>query len=267
MKTFLNYLTAFLFISLTIACSSDDNIDDYDSSIDQPGALDLTFSTMVDNEEFTLNKAYTINETPVSFKQFRYWVSNISLTTSSGEQAVIPDSYFLIEETDAISIQDGAYEYPARKRQTINMENIPSGDYDEIVFSIGVDSTYNNNLSLHAGELSQLNGMTNISWMWHTSYIFSSIKGINMSDDTELILETGLNSSYRTVTIPLNQPMRINSSNKESVNLKVDLTALMNGLKLDETPTIGAATPEAMEIMADNYSNSVFTLYEDNGEE
>lgn len=259
MKALLKLTVIFSILISLVACSSDDSLDAIDASIEQPGSLDLTFNAMVDDEDFQLDKEYSIHGEQVSFNQLRYWISNVSLISESGERVEIPNSYFLLEETEAISVQDGAYQYPAKKRETISLENIPAGDYKEIEFSVGIDSTYNNNLSLQAGELSQLNGMTNISWMWHTSYIFSSLKGTNLGDESNLILETGLNSSYRKVIVALPETLTLNSSKEGFINLKVNIPSILDGVNLGETPMVGASTPEAMELMANNFQDKVFT--------
>tara|TARA_B100000953_G_scaffold299255_1_gene298603 strand:+ start:1076 stop:1921 length:846 start_codon:yes stop_codon:yes gene_type:complete len=246
-------------LTLFMACSDDDAIESIDASV-TPGSLDLTLDTMVGNEDFQLDTEYSIAGERVSFTQFRYWVSNIVLINKAGEHVEIPNSYFLIEETGALSIQDGAYEYPPNKRETINLSAVPGGEYIGIEFGIGIDQRYNDNLSLQAGELSQLNGMTNISWMWHTSYIFTSIKGSLLDDDTTLILETGLNDNYHTVNVALENAVEVSNTAAQEILLHVDLASIIEGIDVRTTPVVGASTPEAMELMANNFAYKSFTV-------
>lgn len=169
-QTFLIILSALTILS---SCKKDE-----ETIIDNtPGAASITFDAVVGSEDFALGKDFTVEGKTYNFKMLRYWVSNVVLVKSDGTEFSLADSYFLIEETPALDIQDGAFTYPAKKRESVSLANVPNGEYTSVKFSIGVASKYNDNLSLQAGELSQLSGMTNISWMWHTSYIFSALHG------------------------------------------------------------------------------------------
>lgn len=238
---------------LISACSKDDN---NDTSRSIKGATTITFDSKVGTADFALNKEFIIAGATYSFTQLRYWISNISLTNTNGTTYKVPSSYFLIEENNAIAVQDGKFEYPATKREDVTISDIPAGTYKSITFSVGVDSTYNNNLSLQSGELSQLNGMTNISWMWHTSYIFSSLKGTRAG--SAITIETGLNTNYRTLTVPAD--VTINAGVTSTIRFNVDVTKIIDGLDLITTPTVGASVPAVMTQVADNYSTKAITL-------
>lgn len=223
------------------------------------GEVTVTFDARVGSSDFALNTEFTINNRTYQFNKLRYWVSNISLIDTEGKEHPIPNSYYLMEETGEIAVQDGSYTYPARKREKVTLANIPAGDYKTIKFSIGVDPVYNDNLSLQAGELSQLNGMTNISWMWHTSYIFSSISGTitDGSATKNIVAETGLNRNYRSTSIELPSPVRIGSSAQREILLQLDAEKLFNNLDLIATPVIGAAQAEEMSTLATNYTQAI----------
>ncbi|MBP1649876.1 MAG: hypothetical protein H6Q26_33 [Bacteroidetes bacterium] len=236
------------------ACSKDD---DKDTSDTLNGQTVLTFDSKVGSDDFTLNKDVTINGATYNFTQLRYWVSNVTLTNTDGNTYKVPSSYYLLEENNAIAVQDGSFEYPATKREDVTISDIPAGTYKSITFSIGIDAVYNDNLSLQAGELSQLNGMTNVSWMWHTSYIFSSLKGTRNS--TAIAVETGLNTNYRTITITLPGSVTINAASTTNIKFSVDVTKIIDGLDLATTPTIGASVPAVMTQVADNYSTKAIT--------
>jgi len=234
------------------ACSKDDNKD----IAAFKGQTTLTFDSRVNTEDFALNKDFTINGTKYNFTQLRYWVSNVSLTNDKGEVYNVPNAYYLLEENNAVAVQDGAYQYPARKREDVTISDIPAGNYKSISFSVGVDSTHNNNLSLQAGELSQLNGMTNISWMWHTSYIFSSLKAARIvgTDTTKITVETGLNTNFRTLKVDFPNVVSVSANQATAIKFNVDVTKIIDGLDLSKTPVIGAAQKSEMTLVADNYS-------------
>jgi len=227
--------------------------------VEAPGQATLSFDARVNGSDFALNTNYTIGSRTYQFNKLRYWVSNVSLVDTKGTEYKIPNSYFLVEETGPVSVQDGAYTYPANKREDVTLQNIPVGDYKTVKFSIGVDSVFNKNLSLQAGELSQLNGMTNVSWMWHTSYIFSSIGGTVTEGATTKTIkaETGLNTNYKSVSLDLPATMHISSSKVKTIVLVTDVSKLFNGIDLIATPTIGASQAAAMSQLATNYTQAI----------
>ncbi len=226
--------------------------------IENAGEAVLTFDAKVGNADFSLNTDFSINSQTYRFNKLRYWVSNVNLIDVNGNVYSVPDSYYLLEETSPVAVQDGDYTYPAKKREDVKLLNIPKGQYKTIQFSIGVEKEYNDNLSLQKGELSQLNGMTNVSWMWHTSYIFSAIGGTvsNGTTSKNIIAETGLNSNYKTVSLDLAAPINIGGSTASTVLLSVDVAKILTGLDLFTTPTIGASQAAAMTQLANNYTQS-----------
>ncbi len=258
MKNLKKIVLLILTITFFTACSSDD--DAANTSEGLTGNAKLTFDAKVGSSDFALDTPFTINGNSYQFDHFRYWVSNISLVSSGNSVHTIQDSYFLLEETKAVAVQEGDFTYPAKKRETIDLTALPSGSYTKIRFSVGVDETFNNNLSLQAGELSQLNGMTNISWMWHTSYIFSSLKGKNVATNGNILVETGLNANYRTVEISLPTALVINSSQTGILNINVDVAKILQNIDLASTPTVSASTPTVMTSVADNFRDDVFSI-------
>jgi hypothetical protein len=173
----------------------------------------------------------------------------------------VANSYYLIEETADIAIQDGQYTYTARKREDINLTSIPQGSYKAIEFGIGVDKEKNDNLSITAGELSIMNGMTNIAWMWHTSYIFSSLKGMVENNTTKVLkLETGLNDNYRTVKLDLASTIILGTGQNARISLKGDILTLLASFDNWEKPVVGAQQAKEMQAISDNFVTNFFTI-------
>ncbi|KYP16672.1 MAG: hypothetical protein A1D16_09400 [Flavihumibacter sp. CACIAM 22H1] len=226
------------------------------------GTLNLSFDARVGSEDLALNKEYTIQNKTYKFDQFRYWVSNVILVKADGLEVKIPNSYYLLEETGAVDVQDGSFTYPAKKRETVIISNVPKGEYKTVKFSIGVDSKYNDNLSLQAGELSQLNGMTNVSWMWHTTYIFSALKGsVKEGSTTKSIqVETGLNDNYESLSLQLPAVIEISSKKETAIDLAVSVDKVFDGIDLLTTPSIGAGQATIMQQVATNYATKVFSV-------
>ncbi len=225
---------------------------------DSSSILKLHYDNMVGNQDFNLASTFTINSIPFKFNQFRYWLSNIVLVREDGVEYALPSSYHLMEETGNIDIQDGKFTYPARKREEVLIPSIPLGKYTKIKFAIGIDPTYNGNLSLQSGELSQLNGMTNLAWMWHTSYIFSALKGAQNAKDFSI--ETGLDANYRKIELNIATPLQVERAKLSTLNIKVDVSKVITGLDLNANPTINASSPASMTTVSDNYKQLVLSV-------
>jgi hypothetical protein len=218
----------------------------------------ITFDSRVGNQDFALNKDFTIDSKTYNFNKLRYWVSNIILIDDKGAEYKVPDSYYLIEEVSDLdltgTVNDSKNIYPATKRESVDLSGIPFGAYKRIQFSIGIDSRYNDNLSLRAGELTIANGMSNIAWMWHSSYIFSSLTGTvkDAAGSVAFKTETGLNANYKTLTVDL--PSAVDFSATKEVVLNVDVTKVLDGIDVAKNPTISAMSPALMSAVAQNYS-------------
>jgi len=256
MKKLLSIL--FVLTLLFTSCDKEDTITPGDTT----ATATVTFDAIFENQDFALNKDFTTGTKTFNFNKFRYWVNNISLVNTKGEEYKVPNSYFLIEETAAVPVQDGAFTYPATKREIVELKDIPAGDYQTIKFNIGVDSKYNDNLSLQIGELSQLNGMTNISWMWMTSYIFTSIGGKITEGATSknLLVETGLNANHKNVSLELPKALNIGSTKSSSIIITTDVAKAIDGVDILANPIVGGTKPTVMSTVATNYATKVFTV-------
>lgn len=220
--------------------------------------ISIEFDSRFGKNNFELNKDFSYKDKIYNIKMLRYWVSNISLIKEDGTTVNIPKSYYLIEENIAFESPNSAEGsiYPANKREKVNINLIPSGKYKAIKFSVGVDSKYNNNLSLQAGELSHGNGMVNLSWMWLSSYIFTKVEGkvTSKTETKDFIADTGLNDNYRTINIKKTFEVMPNKKNTVGINLQVE--KLFENIDVFTTNKISANTTEEMKNLSDNYSNA-----------
>lgn len=257
MKNFKNITLALIGLISLNSCSNDDA----EAAVNGSGDAQINFDAKVGTADFALNAPFTISGQTYQFEQLRYWVSDLKLVNDKNETYQLKDSFYLIEETSEITVQD-KYKYAARKREAVELAGLPTGSYTKIIFSIGVDAAHNDNMSIQNGELSQLNGMTNVSWMWHTSYIFSSLKGKNTSAETPVAVavETGLNTNYRTVELTLPTALVVKADKTAKLTLNVDVEKIVKDIDLAANPKVSASKPELMTKVADNYKSSVFTF-------
>jgi hypothetical protein len=256
MKNF-KYISLALIILVSLnSCSEDET-----TIPDVSGNTQINFDAKVGTADFALNTPFTIGNQSIQFERLRYWISDVKLVNAKNETYSVANSYFLMEETNEILVQE-KFTYTAKKREAIDLTAVPSGSYTKIIFSVGVDATHNDNMSIQAGELSQLNGMTNVSWMWHTSYIFSSLIGKNMTPTTpvEISVETGLNTNLRTVEITLPTALVVSNSKTAKLNLAVDVEKIVKDIDLVANPKVSASKAPLMTQVADNYKNNVFTV-------
>jgi hypothetical protein len=250
-----------------VSCSEDDNV----TETSLPGELSFTINNTFGSSALTLDTEYTTSEgDKIKPNQFRYWVSNIKLKKADGSTYAVPDAYYLLEDCkeQVIENSDGIV-MPASKRETVSIMGVPAGEYTEVTFSIGVDSEYNDNLSLQAGELSILQNMTaDNGWMWFTSYIFTKVGGTYTNANSEtfnFLFETGSNDHYKTITKAFTSPVEINGLKPAEIKIKADASKLFTGISIEDASLndglyrIGASTPELMAKLATNYT-TVFEL-------
>lgn len=103
----------------------------------------------------------------LTFTTFKYFVSNLRLKKEDGTWWSHPESYFLVDLSDAASTN-------------LTVSGIPAGNYTEVSYIMGVDSTRNVS-GAQAGALSTTTGMF---WSWNTGYIMIKAEGLSPQAET-----------------------------------------------------------------------------------
>lgn len=193
MKTMSYSNETFIFIILSLLFLFFVSCDDSDSLVNGTGKLVIEFDNRAGDHDLVLNHDY-VNSSGETFSvsKLNYYISNIILTRNDESQFTVPQdsSYFLISE-----------EHDGSQRVVIN--NIPSGDYNKITFTIGVDSLRSTmDVSKRQGVLDPAQGHDGMYWTWNSGYIFFKMEGTSPSasadQDNKFYYHIGGYGGYET---------------------------------------------------------------------
>jgi hypothetical protein len=224
------------------------------------GSLKIEFDHQVNGAAMQYNKDYVnaAGET-MSFTLFKYFVSNLALVRTDGTIYTLPkdECYFLIEEPTT-----GA-------NPVITLNNIPTGEYKEIRFIVGVDSLKNcAPLNERTGAIDP--ATSGMYWAWNSGYIFLKVEGKSPAvaghpDATgdNFIYHIGLFGGYSSPTVnniksialsKSGETAKVSSSISPQVHIVVDVMEIFKNpttFSLATKPTIHV--DPASKTLADNY--------------
>lgn len=219
-----------------------------DEEIPATMAMDITMEHVLDGQTLELNgKSFTLPSgedfTP---KKFKYYISNVELrNTITGESYAEADSYHLISE-------DG--------KKSIDLGMVPSSNYNELSFSIGVDEVANGKTD----QTGDLDPNSDMAWNWNTGYKFLVLEGeftnSTSGDRQGLVMHIGTNGNFRTVTQPL---AGVRAGKTTSLTLTSNLDELFkdpNVLQLSELESTTIMFGEMAAKVAENYSEGFITV-------
>ena len=223
---------------LAMGCDSDETAE---TTPTEPGKMTLSFSNQFDGTAIALGSEYSdADGSPISFSMVRYWISNLTLTGADGQYAV-PDSYYLVEQTDA------------KTRLSIDVSNVKPGDYTSITFGVGVDEARNHSLDNFVGELE---AGIDMDWSWSAGFIFHKIEGdyLNVGSGAMAPFQThiGTDDNYKSVTIDFGGTITVSESGTAAVEIIADMTQYANGLDFNtvDNITFDAPAPDVANIVA-----------------
>lgn len=137
--------------------------------------ITLNFLANYDGDLLLLEKEYLYgnDNMPIKFTEFNFYIANIALIKQNGNE---------FSETELLEI--GFVDFPyninqeeeAEKGQTIQINNIPVGDYDGIKIGFGVPADLNRTNPNDYGSENPLSD-GDFYWSGWSSYIFSKIQG------------------------------------------------------------------------------------------
>lgn len=254
-------IVSLAFGMLFASCSKDDaeEVDpnakntvvvEFDNRVgDQKLALGTTPYTNGSGEDFTVTT-------------FNYFVSNIVLKKDDGTVVPVPNQYFLIRQADARS-------------QTIQLRDVPAGDYSAMSFTVGVDSL--KSLAPVAERTGALDvtsyGDDGMYWSWNSGYIFLKLEGISSvvparTDGRKLFqmhvggFGGGYNggartvNNLRTVTLPIVTKATVRGNTSPTIHLLVDVKKIFDGsTKISLATTNNVHNPAIATTIAENYKS------------
>lgn len=215
----------------------------------------LEFEHQVNGAPLALNTASYKNAKGEDYKinVFKYYVSNIKLSKADGTFYLLPESYFLIDESK-----------PESKLITVN--DVPAGDYTKIEYTIGVDYA-RNFAGAQTGALDPINGMF---WTWNSGYIFVKFEGTSPQStaaNNNLTFHIGgvldPNNTIRTYSTEINSanPLRIRKDSKPDMHFIVNAASLFTGTTDVSFATLNFTMGGANSvIVANNYAKGLFRL-------
>lgn len=213
------------------------------------GSFNLMFEHVfgMTNAPFALNTllVHPMTGDSLTFNKFRYYVSNIKIKKDDGTWWSEENSYHIV---------DVAVEHSLG----ITLSNIPSGNYTELQYTLGVDSLRNVS-GAQDGALSVTEGMF---WNWNSGYIMLKAEGTapNASGNVFQFHLGGFSGANNIVTVKSTNfngtAMTIASDKTPHVHLIANPAKLWHG-----SPSVGVKNTIHMpgaeaKTMADNFYGS-----------
>lgn len=219
----------------------------------QKGDMQIEWKHFVGSQALALTTGQylTPSDEKYTVTTFNYYISNIQLKKADGSVYVYPkdSSYFLIKSNKAST-------------QISTLKGIPAGEYTDISFLIGVDSTKNyGGPETKTGVLDPSEGMF---WLWNTGYIFWKLEGeyIDSTNTPKLfryhISGGGWNSVNNVREVKMNfgtSKLTISPDTKAELHLKVDVDKVFKDMIINGNPNIMDFS-KLSSVLADNFSTA-----------
>jgi hypothetical protein len=237
---------------LLLACQKDADLMDITARPKQPNSsrLVIKLTHLFGVDTLQLNRSYSdsVNGN-ITISVCKYYLTNIVLIDSNNQEILLPETYFLVDESLPIS--------------KIIRLNIPEGTYKSIRYMVGVDSARNVS-GVQSGALDPSLGMF---WTWVSGYIQAKLEGTyaDFSESGEFIHHIGgFSGPYnplQTIELSFSNPTRVATSKQLTLDIGANYQKWIrsqHSIVLKTTPVIMETTPESRKI-AENYGG-MFSL-------
>jgi hypothetical protein len=235
-------MTVALSLLLLTSCRKDESLES------SQNLVAIRFHILCNGEKLAPNGQYMNKSGELfSVNAFKMYLGAIRLQNTITQQSTTSQQYHLLNYADSSSL-------------LVN-ETLAAGTYNQLAFTIGVDSLHSVSGS-QTGALDPLNGMF---WTWNTGYINAKLEGISPSSTAignAITYHIGGfkygENTQRTVTIPFPPDLLLNLADgiSNEINLDIHLEQWFQGnhiISIATTPTVTTPGAIAMQL-ADNYA-------------
>lgn len=211
MKTYLTFCVLFTCFLLA-SCVKDTKIEPLQPNQKDTTQLIIDFTAMANAEKLvSANKTYTNSSGDFfSVNMFNYYISNVKLTDEDGSVFTEPESYHLIKHVEG--------------KTSFTIKKLPTGNYTQIEFLIGVDSIRN----ISGAQVGALDVANQMFWEWESGYIFFKLEGnyVSSSVTTEegyAIHIGGFKGEFKCLqTVKLNLNTILNASKAKPSKIHIN---------------------------------------------
>ncbi len=210
------------------------------------GKLSIQFQNYVEDKSLRLDSVSYKNVLgqPYNVTMFKYYVGNFRLKNIRGREYATK-GYFLINQEEKNSMQ-------------ISIDNFPEGEYDTLIFTLGIDSM-DNCSGAQSGALDPVNGMF---WAWNTGYVFLKMEGKSpASNSTARQLEFHIggykepNNCIRVIRLPLKHAVKIGEKKNDIIKVQADVSHLFSAPNpVDFSKLSSVVDYKNASTIADNYA-------------
>ncbi len=215
--------------------------------------LKLVFDNQVKGNPLAIGDGYTNDfGEPYTVTAFKYYISNIELTTLNGQTEKISNTYYLVDQADKTSM---ICAFQTKQQQ-----------YKAVSFLLGVDSARNVS-GVQTGALDPAKGMF---WTWNSGYIMAKLEATSRIAATAGNrityhiggFKTGENTARRiTLNFGTLGNLNIGTTNTAAIFITTELNKWFSGrhsLKIVDQFEVMSPGGIAMKY-ADNYEQ-MFTV-------
>lgn len=245
-----NILSILLLVGILVISACHKHDDDHDDHNNTKGAVTLKMDHRFLSQSFRADSVttYTLpNGEALKFTQFRYYISNIQLKAKNGTWWSQPESYHIVNAGQTSPV--------------LVINDAPTGEYTDIKFTFGVDSTRNVS-GAQEGALSPSNDMF---WSWNSGYIFIKSEGTceQIADDNKTFIHhvggfRTENSAVREMTFNFGQDLRARPDGAPSVHLHIQVDKMYQNTvhPIDVKDLVRLHMPGTNAVkLADNIAN------------
>ena len=257
-----NLLWIFISLSILFVSCKSEGIEPIDPSV--RNNVSIEFDNRIGTKSLILNNATYQNAAGEDFtvSTLNYFISNVSFKNTTGAIVSLSDQYFLLKQSNLESL------LPILK-------DVPSGDYTEISFTIGVDSVKSiSAVEQRTGVLDPASyGNDNMYWSWNSGYIFLKLEGsspaaVNVAAPNKFQYHIGgfggrtsaTANNLKKVTLPLPQTIHVRKTISPTIHIIADIAKVFSGPNVIKIANASVIMSPALALPISANYGSMFTV-------